>query len=272
MQNSLSYQSFKKSPHHCTKHSTYFETYDHLFGSYRDREIIFVEIGVLGGGSLFMWRDFFGPKARIIGIELDPRAKKWEEHGFEIFIGSQSDENFWHNFIAEVGPVDIILDDGGHTYEQQIITTECLIDNINDGGILVVEDTHTSYMRDFGPRKYSFIEYTKQLFDKINYRFSRFEKKNQPERRIWSIEVFESIVAFRVNRSASSLQSELHDNGTELKDAVDQRYSDNASMQKLQATEQKSKFLRRFPPTRYLFRGLRMISMNSQFTAKRFFK
>ena len=44
-----------------------------------------------------MWRKFFGNKARIIGIDINPIAKKWEKNGFEIFIGNQSDPNFWKN-------------------------------------------------------------------------------------------------------------------------------------------------------------------------------
>lgn len=202
MENTESYKSFLKSPHFAFKYSTYFTVYDELLLEYRGREITFVEIGVLGGGSLFMWRDFFGPQARIIGIDLNPSAKKWEAEGFEIFIGSQSDPDFWRTFIEQVGPVDIVLDDGGHTYEQQIVTTEQMLENIRDGGKLIVEDTHTSYMERFGPRKYSFIEYTKMLIDAVNQRFESFDGKHA-ERRIWSIEIYESIVSFSVNRKAS---------------------------------------------------------------------
>ncbi len=50
----------------------------------------------------FMWRNFFGSKARIIGIDMNPNAKKWEKHGFEIFIGSQSDKNFWRNLCKKL--------------------------------------------------------------------------------------------------------------------------------------------------------------------------
>ena len=91
MKNLNSYKSFMKSPYNSIKHSTYFDSYDYFFNDYIGKEITFLEIGVLAGGSLFMWRDYFGPKARIIGIDFNPNAKKWEEHGFEIFIGSQSD-------------------------------------------------------------------------------------------------------------------------------------------------------------------------------------
>ena len=193
---SETYKSYIKSPYRSVKHSTYFETYDALLAPYRGKAITFVEIGIFDCGSLFMWRDYFGPNARIIGIELNPEAKKWEDHGFEIFTGSQSDETFWQKFFAEIGPVDILLDDGGHTYEQQIITTECALPRIKDGGLLVVEDTHTSYMRGFGPRRYSFMAYVKKRLEKINRRYGRFAKRGGAKTRIWSVQVFESITAF----------------------------------------------------------------------------
>ena len=177
------YKSFIESPYKSTKHSTYFDSYDHFFSRYRNKNITFVEIGVLSGGSLFMWRNYFGPKARIIGIDFNPNAKKWEEHGFEIYIGSQSDIKFWEYFIKEVGLIDVVLDDGGHTYEQQIITTESLLSSMNDGGIILVEDTHTSYMSGFGPKSKSFIEYTKMLIDKINMRYGNFSD-HPSERRV----------------------------------------------------------------------------------------
>jgi hypothetical protein len=166
------YQSYKRSPYLSVKHSSYFQVYSDLFKKYKDMNIIFVEIGVLNGGSLFMWRDYFGPNVRIIGVDLNPLAKMWEKDGFEIHIGSQSDPIFWKEFFQAVGPVDLILDDGGHTFLQQIVTAHNCIPNINDGGLLVVEDTHTSYFTSFGyPSKYTFMEWTKRLIDNINSRF-----------------------------------------------------------------------------------------------------
>ena len=207
LKKSPSFNSYMKSPYKSIKHSTYFHCYDYFFSQFRNKKITFVEIGVLNGGSLFMWRDYFGSKARIIGVDLNPRAKKWETKGFEIFIGDQSDENFWKKFTKEVGNIDLLLDDGGHTYEQQIITTESILNSINDGGMIVIEDTHTSYLNGFGPKKKSFIEYTKKLIDSINMRFSLFNNKLS-ERRIWSIEIVESMVAFKINKVASNLISE----------------------------------------------------------------
>ena len=132
--NSKIYESYLRSPYSSLKLSTYFNVYDQLLSQYRDKSIVFLEIGILDGGSLFMWRDFFGPQARIIGVDLNPEAKKWEKEGFEIFIGDQSSAEFWKKTLNTIGKLDIVLDDGGHTYEQQIMTTESVIPFINDGG------------------------------------------------------------------------------------------------------------------------------------------
>ena len=67
-------------------------------------------------------------------------------------------------FLSKVGKVDIVLDDGGHTNDQQNISLVESIENINDGGLFVVEDIHTSYQKHYGnPYKYSFINFRKRL-------------------------------------------------------------------------------------------------------------
>lgn len=265
------YNFFVQSPYKSIKHNTYFDSYDHFLSRYRNQNITFVEIGVLGGGSLFMWRNYFGPKARIIGIDLNPNAKKWEEHGFEIYIGNQSDIKFWEEFIKEVGLIDVVLDDGGHTYEQQIITTECLLTSINDGGIILVEDTHTSYMYGFGPRSKSFIEYTKILIDKINMRFNNFSDYLS-ERRVWSIEIVESMVAFKINKKASNLESEPLNNGGIDDLAQDYRYEDNPKIDLFYKFMRLFRFMKHIPFSRVLADGIVRFIANSRFNAHRYFK
>ena len=229
LNSSRSYEAFTFSPEPSYKHTTYFQAYDVLLGKYCGQEVTIVEIGILNGGSLFMWREFFGPQARIIGIDLNPEAKKWEEFGFEIFTGSQQDPVFWNEFCQQVGKVDIVIDDGGHTYPQQIITSECVLDNINDGGVLIVEDTHTSYMNGFGDKKMSFLNYVIQFIHKINSRFIKFDKL-QKDQRVFSIQIFESIVAFNVNREKSSLKSEpIWNREPEHEPAKDFRFDDKSS-------------------------------------------
>ena len=109
-----------------------------------------------------MWREYFGKNARIIGIDLNTKAKELEKHGFEIYIGSQSDKNFWKSFFNQVGKIDILLDDGGHGNAQQIITLSEAIQHTNDDGVIVIEDTHAIYLKKFGnPSKHSIINYSK---------------------------------------------------------------------------------------------------------------
>ena len=218
-------EAFEKSPFFSTKHSTYFDVYDDLLESYKGRSITFVEIGVLSGGSLFMWREFFGPGARIIGIDINPKAKKWESFGFEIWIGDQADPSFWTNFIAQVGPLDVVLDDGGHTYKQQITTAVNLLPAVSDGGLLIVEDTHTSYMSSYGNRAFSFMRWTFRLMDAINSRFSGLKGviPGHISNLVWKISTFESIVAYHVDRRKSGVVSKVSNNLGHRDDAIDLR-------------------------------------------------
>lgn len=219
--------SFHQSPYRCIKHSSYFGVYDRLFAPFVGRPITFVEVGVLDGGSLFMWRHFLGPQARVIGVDLNPGARRWTQHGFEIHIGNQADPAFWASFFAAVGPVDVLLDDGGHTFEQQIVTVEQALPHVRDGGLLVVEDTHTSYMRSFnGPSGRSFLSYAKNVVDGINYRFTRFADRRPHEARVYSVRFFESIVAFEVDPPRCVVPT-LLDNGGERSDARDFRHADS---------------------------------------------
>ena len=149
----------------------YFDIYERHFASFRNRDITFLEIGVFHGGSLQMWKQFFGPKARIIGIDINPICKTYEEEGISIEIGSQEDRAFLKYLSEKYGPFDIVLDDGGHTMSQQIISFEELYPQVRRDGIYVCEDLHTSYWRDWGGgyrQPFTFIEYAKGLIDQLH--------------------------------------------------------------------------------------------------------
>ena len=62
-------KAFKNSPRYSIKWSNYFEIYENIFQKFVNKKIKIVEIGIGDGGSLFMWRKFFGKKAKIIGIK-----------------------------------------------------------------------------------------------------------------------------------------------------------------------------------------------------------
>ena len=196
------FSSFKSLPRYSLKWDHYFEIYENIFNRFKNKKIIFVEIGVGDGGSLHMWRAFFGKKARIIGIELNPDAKKLEDDGFEIYIGDQSTKEFWYKFYKKIGKIDILLDDGGHRNLQQITSVVESIKNIKNGGMILVEDTCSSYMKKMGfgnPSKYSFINFCNLLVENIHRRNPLVEKKgNIFSDKIHSITFYESITQINV--------------------------------------------------------------------------
>lgn len=57
----------------------YFDIYEKYFSKYRNKEVVILEIGVFQGGSLQMWKEYFGPGAKIYGIDINPNCKKLEE-------------------------------------------------------------------------------------------------------------------------------------------------------------------------------------------------
>ena len=212
------YKSFLKSKYFSTKYKKYFDVYDQLFKRFVNKKITIIEIGILNGGSLFMWRKYFGKKARIIGIDLNPKTKQLEKYGFEIYNGDQSDQKFWNHLFKKIGKVDIIIDDGGHTNSQQLLTTVYTIPNIKNGGMLVVEDTHASYQKKFeNPSKHSFINFSKKIIDDINYTFPNLGKFNYSLNNfIYSIEYFESIVCFKIDKKKCTINVKKNNNGKKI--------------------------------------------------------
>lgn len=153
----------------------YFDIYDTYFSKYRGREVVLLEIGVSHGGSLQMWKNYFGAKVKIYGLDINPECKKFEEPGIKIFTGSQSDRKFLGNMLSQIPPIDILIDDGGHGMRQQIITFEETFNHVKKDGIYICEDLHTSYWLKYGGghrRKGTFIEYSKKFIDKLNAEYS----------------------------------------------------------------------------------------------------
>jgi hypothetical protein len=149
----------------------YFEIYERHFARYRGRECTIVEIGVWKGGSLQMWKHYFGPQARIYGIDINPECAAFAEPQVEILIGSQEDRDFLGWVKGYVPVIDVLIDDGGHTMQQQIVTFEELFPHIAADGVYLCEDLHTSYWDEFGGgyrKPDTFIEYSKNLIDYLH--------------------------------------------------------------------------------------------------------
>jgi hypothetical protein len=209
-------EAFTRAKLPTSKYDTYFDAYEAMFSPYRGKDITFVEVGVLGGGSLEAWKSYFGKGSRIIGIDLNPELSDFfKTKGYDLYVGDQADPKFWANFFKKVGKIDVLLDDGGHTNVQQWTTFKETLPFVNDGGVIAIEDVHTAYMMGFGnPSELSFMSRAKACLDEINQRSCRIETR---DRAVWksnpvleglqvasyvhSIQFFESVVAFSIDRS-----------------------------------------------------------------------
>ncbi len=120
----------------------YFEIYHSHFAKFIDREVNVLEVGIYSGGSLDMWKEYFGQKCRIYGVDIEEACKSYENDAVKIFVGDQADRNFWKLFKSETPNLDIIIDDGGHMPHQQIVTLEEMLPHLRPGGVYLCEDVH----------------------------------------------------------------------------------------------------------------------------------
>jgi hypothetical protein len=148
------------------------DLYERHFGAFRGKPVRFLEIGVWQGGSLEMWRKFFGPDATIYGVDIDLACKTRADDPNQIRIGSQDDPDFLRSVVREMGGIDIILDDGSHVGRHQWKSFRTLFPMLPEGGIYAIEDLHTAYwpgMFEGGyKRRGTGIELVKDLIDDMH--------------------------------------------------------------------------------------------------------
>ena len=134
----------------------YIDLYDRYFSKFQGKNVTMLEIGIQSGGSIEMWQHYFGPKLNFVGFDINPYCKRFERKNVQIFTGSQLNRADLQLLYESIGPVDIILDDGGHTKIMQQNSFEELFGAVKDGGYYVVEDIEFSYTREFGSN--TFVE------------------------------------------------------------------------------------------------------------------
>lgn len=189
------------------KWTHYFPHYERHFGPYRGAPVRMLEIGVFQGGSLELWRKYFGPDAVIYGIDVDPVCADRVSPPNQVRIGSQEDPDFLRAVVAEMGGLDIVLDDGSHIGRHQRAGFASLFPALRKGGVYAIEDLHTSYWP--GPsgveggyrRAGTGIELVKTLIDDMHARFHRRGVRFAAD--IAGIHVYDSIVFIEKGRPAA---------------------------------------------------------------------
>jgi hypothetical protein len=182
------------------KWAHYFPIYERHFAWYRNKSLTFLEIGVSKGGSLAMWQRYFGPLAKIVGIDIDSRCKQHEEPGIFVRIGDQGDAAFLQRVIDEFGVPDVVLDDGSHRMEHIAKSFDFLYPLMPKNGVYMVEDLHTAYWAEFGggvAEPNSFINVSKGFIDRLNADHSRGAvTPDFITRQTFGISFYDSVVAF----------------------------------------------------------------------------
>jgi len=123
----------------------YFEHYHHHFQRFVGTRMNLLEIGVYSGGSLGMWKHYFGSDCRIVGVDIEPTCKQYEDEQVEIIIGDQDDGQFWGQFKSQLPTLDIVIDDGSHRPEHQLTTFLELLPHMRPGGVYFCEDIHGTH-------------------------------------------------------------------------------------------------------------------------------
>jgi hypothetical protein len=126
-----------------TRGHRYTGVYELFFQPIRQEATKVLEIGVLKGASLRMWRDYF-PRAVIHGIDIEDTSAL-NSDTIKTYIADQANRKQLQAFIDAAGSnFDIIVDDGGHSMEQQQVSFGYLFRHVKPGGYYVIEDVNTS--------------------------------------------------------------------------------------------------------------------------------
>jgi hypothetical protein len=133
----------------------YTPIYHSLFWRLRKRPMRLLEIGVggydlhsVGGASLEMWAEYF-PEGQIVGIDVAEKRLHLNPR-IEVRQGSQDDPEFLARVCDELGPFDIIIDDGSHVPQQVSTTFGMLFPRLRNRGFYVIEDVQTTFWPRFG--------------------------------------------------------------------------------------------------------------------------
>jgi Methyltransferase domain len=158
---------------HKWKH--YLSIYVKHLAPFRNKPVRLLEIGVFKGGSMRLWRQYFGPEAIIFGIDINPECAAFDGQDAQVRIGSQDDPVFLDRVVSEMGALNIVIDDGSHVSPHQVASFKLLFPRLNHGGIYICEDLHSNYWRggwQGGYRRSStFIETCKRLVDDMHSDF-----------------------------------------------------------------------------------------------------
>ena len=194
------------------KQHSYLPLYDRYFAPWRGTACRMLEIGVAKGGSLSLWRRWFGPAATIFGIDINPACARYDGRNASVRIGSQSDAAFLNRVVDEMGGLDIVLDDGSHQMADVRASFDALFPRLSPGGLYMIEDMHAAYWASHGGGLGSPDNIYRLAFDMVDDMHHWYHGKDpqQPDRAKWvtGVHVHDSMLLVekqRVHRPRNSV-------------------------------------------------------------------
>lgn len=128
-------------------HTHYLRDYEKYFSRLRDQDVRLLELGILEGGSLLLWRDYF-QKGLIVGLDINPVQLDDPTGRVRVYQGAQQDTEVLDKIAAENAPdgFDVIIDDCSHIGALTRASFWHLFDNhLKSGGMYIIEDWGTGY-------------------------------------------------------------------------------------------------------------------------------
>jgi predicted O-methyltransferase YrrM len=132
---------------HCHPYTLFYES---IFKKKKGENLKIAELGILYGGSLLMWKDYF-INSQIYGFEYNNNLinyfkQKYNNDRITLSNIDVTNKNSIIKAFSELNELyDIIIEDTTHQFEDQIRVIETVYNFLKPGGILIIEDIFKSY-------------------------------------------------------------------------------------------------------------------------------
>jgi hypothetical protein len=142
------YGTDKGNLHH--EAHNYTEVYERYLDEYRDRVFNFLEIGIndprFPGAGMLMWREYFGNNMfyRGFDINIDQHIKDIANahHNTFLYHVDQTEPMQIGNALVQLPTLDVVVDDGIHTFNAQVNSFFTIFPHVKRGGLYFIEDCH----------------------------------------------------------------------------------------------------------------------------------
>lgn len=175
--------------------------YDRHLSRFVNVPMTILQLGIREGGALQMWKRWLGPNARIVGIDHDEGCTRHADEQIIVYTGNASDPAFLRTIVADLGLIDVVVDDGTHHMRDVLSSFDFLYERISPNGVYIIQATHTAYIPDYGGglnESGTIIQRFKDLVDEMhaNHVHNNALRPTDFTRSISSMTVYESILVF----------------------------------------------------------------------------